>query len=87
MNYNEFNKLLSMMVVAGMDFYVLSDEDGRQVVLMSPDGEMEVDSCIIRRGSHGYAEGLLETHKLNSCNGYESAEYVFNGWTQMLNEI
>lgn len=50
---------------------------------MSPDGEMEVDSCVIRRGSHGYAEGL----KLNSCNGYESAEYVFNGWTQMLNEI
>lgn len=44
---------------------------------MSPDGEMEVDSCVIRRGSHGYAEGLLETHKLNSCNG----------WTQMLNEI
>lgn len=74
MNYAEFNKLLAMLVSAGVDFR----KDGRQIVLMSPDGEQEIDSCVI----HGDSS-LLETYQLNSCG---SAEYVFNGWMQMLNE-
>lgn len=51
------------------------------------DAEMnhELDDCIYNRFSHGYKNGLLETYKLNKCNGHETADEVFAGWAKMYN--
>ena len=46
----------------------------------------ELDDCIIHSGSHGHAQGLLETFTLGGCEGWETAEDVFNGWMEMYNK-
>lgn len=43
----------------------------------------ELDDVIWHYYSRGYKEGLLETYKLNTCNGFETAEEVFAGWKEM----
>ena len=43
----------------------------------------EIDDCICHKYSHGFYQGLLETYVLNNCEGYETAEQVFEGWKQM----
>ena len=40
----------------------------------------ELDDVIFHKFSHGYAQGLLETYHLSNCNGFETAEEVFEGW-------
>lgn len=40
----------------------------------------ELDDVVFHKYSHGYEQGLLETFALGDCNGYETAEQVFNGW-------
>ena len=60
-------------------------EDGGFQIRVYADAEMtdELDDCIFRRFSHGYDEGLLETFNLGGCDGYETAEQVFEGWMKM----
>ena len=84
---NEFNKLIKMMEEAGWYFKVRPLHGGKQVHLFS-DAECtnEIDDCICHPYSHGYKEGLLETYRLNDCDGYETAEQVFKGWKKMLEE-
>jgi hypothetical protein len=84
---NEFNKLVKMMKEAGWNFRVYPLFGGKQVRLFS-DAECtnEIDDCICCPGSFGYREGLLETYRLNDCDGDETAEQVFEGWKKMLEE-
>ena len=42
----------------------------------------ELDDVVFHKFSHGYARGLLETFKLSECDGYETAEEVFEGWME-----
>lgn len=39
----------------------------------------ELDDAICHTYSHGYIDGLLETFSLNECEGWETAEQVFEG--------
>lgn len=83
----EFDKLVKMMEEAGWHFRVYPLHGGKQVRLFS-DAECtnEIDDCIYHPYSHGYQVGLLETYCLNECDGYETAEQVFEGWKKMLEE-
>lgn len=40
----------------------------------------ELDDVVFHSFSHGYEQGLLETYALGDCDGFETAEEVFNGW-------
>lgn len=40
----------------------------------------ELDDVVFHKYSHGYTQGLLETYKLNECDGFETAKEVFEGW-------
>ena len=42
----------------------------------------ELDDVVFHKYSHGYAQGLLETFGLSDCEGYETAEQVFEGWME-----
>ncbi len=43
----------------------------------------EIDDVVCHTHSHGYHLGLLETFALNDCEGFETAEQVFEGWCKM----
>lgn len=59
-------------------------DDAHQIRMYADAGMIqELDDCIYHLFSHGYAEGLLETFRLNNCNGYETADEVFAGWVKM----
>ena len=84
---NEFAKLVKMMLDAHMFFTVTPLYDGYQIKLFRDNYcKKEVDDCIFHSTCHGYEEGLLETFCLNACEGYETAEQVFEGWKKMLKE-
>lgn len=40
----------------------------------------ELDDVVFHNFSHGHQLGLLETYNLGDCNGFETAEQVFEGW-------
>lgn len=42
----------------------------------------ELDDVVFHKYSHGYAQGLLETFCLSECEGFETAEEVFEGWME-----
>lgn len=44
--------------------------------------QKELDDVVFHKYSHGYAQGLLETYYLGGCDGFETAEQVFNGWME-----
>ena len=43
----------------------------------------ELDDVVFHKYSHGYSQGLLETFGLSDCEGFETAEQVFEGWMEM----
>ena len=43
----------------------------------------ELDDVVFHKYSHGYEQGLLETFCLSDCEGFETAEQVFEGWMEM----
>lgn len=75
----EFSKLASMCIAANLKVSILPHLNGLKLVLYDNDG-MFLDNAIICNGSCGYEKGLLETYNLNECDGYETAEEVFEGW-------
>ena len=84
---NEIRKLYTRLNEAGIPCTLAPLYDGWQVsVYADEDKTRELDDCIIHRGSHGYQNGLLETYRLNDCEGWETAEDVFKGWAKMYNE-
>lgn len=82
--FAEMNKLHKMLTEADIPHTLEHCWDGLQIRIYA-DEEMtnEIDDCICHSGSHGYANGLLETYSLNGCDGWETADEVFEGWKKM----
>ena len=80
----EIRKLNKRLNEAGIPHTFANLFDGWQIRIYA-DEEMtnEIDDCVCHSGSHGYANGLLETFSLNGCDGWETAEQVFDGWKEM----
>ena len=90
--FAEIKKLHKMLTEAGIphtfgEFPTLLYFVGYQIRIYA-DEEMtkEIDDCVCHTGSHGYANGLLETYLLNGCDGWETAEQVFKGWKKWYEE-
>lgn len=43
----------------------------------------DLDDCVIHKYSHGAEAGLMETYHLGKCDGWESAEEIFDGWEKL----
>lgn len=84
MDFTEINKLYNLLTEANIPHTFVPCWDGMQIRIFA-DYEMtnELDDCIIHSGSHGHQNGLLETFCLNDCEGWETAEQVFEGWQKM----
>ena len=82
--FTEIKKLAMMLGDAGIPFSFAPIFDGYQIrIYSSALMTEELDDCICHSGSHGWDDGLLETFALNGCNGWETAEQVFEGWKKM----
>ena len=83
-NFTEINNLNDALTRADIPHKILPLYDGFQIILYA-DKEMEneLDDVVIHRTSHGVKFGLLETYRLNDCEGWETAETVFTGWQKM----
>ena len=82
--FAEIKKLAMMLAEANIPFSFAPCYDGYQIRIYSSALLMEeLDDCICHSGSHGYSEGLLETYGLSECEGWETAEQVFEGWKKM----
>jgi hypothetical protein len=85
----EIAKLHEMLSNAGINHtFMMMDkkffgEDAMQIRIYK-DGTFkeELDDVVFHKYSHGFAQGLLETYSLGECDGYETAEQVFNGWME-----
>ena len=83
-NFTEIEKLHSLLIEAGIPHTFAPLWDGMQIRVYA-DSELthELDDAVIHSGSHGVEAGLLETFCLNDCDGWETAEQVFEGWKNM----
>ena len=84
--FAEIKKLDEMLTEANIPhtFKPFPFAEGYQIRIYA-DEEMthELDDAICHTYSHGYTEGLLETFSLSDCDGWETAEQVFEGWKKM----
>ena len=80
----EMEKLDRLLTAADIPHKMEPSFDGVQIRIYA-DEEMtnEIDDAICHSGSCGHQNGLLETYTLNGCNGWETAEQVFEGWLKM----
>ena len=86
---NEIAKLHEMLFNAGinhtfmkMDAFIFG-EDAMQIrIFRNGTFQEELDDVVFHKYSHGYAQGLLETFGLSDCEGFETAEEVFEGWME-----
>ena len=84
MNFTEIYKLKGMLDAEGIPNTLVPLWDGLQIrVYADIDKTKEFDDVVIHSWSHGCEKGLLETYKLNGCNGYETAEQIFKGWKKI----
>lgn len=83
-NFTEIEKLHFLLVEAGIPHIFAPLWDGKQIrVYADSKFTHELDDAVIHSGSHGVTEGLLETFCLSDCEGWETAEQVFEGWKKM----
>lgn len=83
----EFEKLIDLLAEAGIPYIKENVFDGVQVRIYADEEKtQEIDDAIIHSGSHGCETGLLETYLLNDCEGFETAEQVFEGCLGMYEE-
>ena len=82
--FMEIQKLHDMLRDADIPHILALLWDGLQIRVYA-DQEMtnELDDCVLHSGSHGFHRGLLETYTLGACEGFETAEEVFEGWKKM----
>ena len=85
----EINKLHEMLCREGIAHTFMSMDrntfgaDALQIRIYRDNTfQKELDDVVFHKYSHGYAQGLLETYYLNKCDGFETAEQVFNGWME-----
>ena len=85
--FAEIKKLHKMLTDAGIPHTFAHLFDGFQIrIYADEDMTNEIDDCVCHSGSHGYANGLLETYLLHGCEGWETAEQVFKGWKKWYDE-
>ena len=84
---NEIRKLQEMLFKAGINHTFMAmdkeafGENAFQIrIYQDSSFKKELDDVVFHKYSHGYAQGLLETYSLSGCEGYETAEQVFEGW-------
>ena len=83
-SFMEIQKLHEMLTEAKIPHTFGPCWDGLQIrVYADEEMENELDDCIIHSGSHGAQAGLLESYALGDCEGWETAEQVFEGWKKM----
>ena len=83
-NFAEIEKLHSLLAEAGIPHIFAPLWGGKQIrVYADSEFTRELDDAVIHSGSHGVQAGLLETFCLNDCDGWETAEQVFEGWKKM----
>lgn len=87
--FDEIYKLNNMLVKANIphtlrEFSIPLTAYGYQIILYA-DAEktQKLDDVVCHDFSHGFHLGLLETYTLGKCEGYETAEQVFLGWTEI----
>lgn len=84
--FNEIMKLHALLIKADIphEFSTWVMGEGYQIRIYADRARTkEIDDVVCHRGSHGYHLGLLETYILNDCEGFETAEQVFEGWCRM----
>jgi hypothetical protein len=82
--FAEIKKLRELLTQAHIPHTFAPLFDGFQIrIYTNEEMTNEIDDCICHGGSHGYANGLLETYVLNGCEGWETANQVFTGWLEM----
>ena len=81
----EFEKLIDLLIEAGIPYKRVEDSDGMQVFIFADEEKTKEldDAAIWLHMTHGAEQGLLETLHLNGCEGFETAEQVFEGWLGM----
>lgn len=80
----EFEKLIDLLIEAGIPYIKENAYDGVQIRIFADEEKTnEIDDAIIHFGSLGSQNGLLETFILNGCQGWETAEQIFEGWLGM----
>lgn len=79
-NFSEFDNLAEMCKSEGWAYKVEALYNGAKLTLLDNDGN-ELDDAVIHKYSHGAELGLLETFSFGECEGFETAEQIFNGWT------
>ena len=83
-SFKEIKKLHKKLKRANIPHTFKPLWDGLQIRLYADEAMTnELDDCVMHSGSHGFHKGLLETCRLNNCEGYETAEQVFDGWLKM----
>lgn len=83
-DFTEINKLHDILTAAGIPHSFAPLWDGMQIRVYADAQQVnELDDAVIHSGSHGVSAGLLETYCLNGCNGWETADEIFNGWVDM----
>lgn len=83
-NFAEIEKLHSLLAEAGIPHIFAPLWDGKQIrVYADSKFTRKLDDAVIHSSSHGVQAGLLETFYLNDCDGWETAEQVFEGWKKM----
>lgn len=86
LDFTEMNKLYKMCKEAGMNIRMGGVHDGRKIELFDNMGNDLLDDAVIHGFSYGHEIGLLETYELNDCEGYETAELIFEGWKKMVED-
>ena len=81
--FEEMLKLKNKLEEANIPHTLCALWDGLQIRIYADEGKTrELDDVVIHQYSHGYKQGLLETYLLNECEGFETAEQVFEGWKE-----
>lgn len=86
--FEEMEKLHEMLTKANIPhtygLHPNTSFNGEQIVIFADAAQnVYLDDAIMFWGSNGFSEGLMETFRLGDCEGYETAEKVFEGWHKM----
>jgi len=81
-------RLCELLNEAGLNYvhFARPEFSGDQITLIDNDNNY-IDDAICHNASHGASVNLLETYKLNNCEGNETPEEVAEGWIKMMKEL